>query len=469
MKVRVWLAILGTFAIFSRLGGLCNAFQPGAEAETGRSAASSIPTPAARSVGPGSDSLCPALTPPSGPTVTVSSEAELRNQASSAAAGTTILVTAGTYNLQNFIHVAHAGITIRGATGDRDDVVLDGGGMLSGSHTHVILIEADDVTVADLTIRNADQHGISVNGSDRPLLYNLHIFDTGYQLVKVNPVGDGSEDGVLACSRLAYTTASPAEYTNGISAHNAHRWTVRDNEWVRIRTPGNTPAPTILFWSGSTDTVVERNMLIDCYQGIAFGNSSHGPGDHSGGVVRNNMIYASMLHDSVVEMVHASGWLVVNNTALLLNPDGVTWGMEARFADTAGTFADNLLNMAIINRDGAGATLVGNVTTAESSWFAYAASADLHLAPSASGAIDRGTTRAEVPDDYDGDSRPIGAASDVGADEAGLPGPPLPPVAYLPVVMTGGSAASAAPAASAALAAPAASTLKSCAPRNPTE
>ena len=151
-----------------------------------------------------------------------------------------------------------------------------------------ILVDADDVTIADLTIRNARDHGVSIQGVDRPTLYNLHIQDIGDQLVKVNPAGDGSEGGLLACSRLAYTTTAPNEYTNGISAHQAQRWVVRDNEWYRIRTPGNAPVPTILFWSGSSDTVVERNLLVDCYQGITFGNASHGSGDHRGGIVRNN-------------------------------------------------------------------------------------------------------------------------------------------------------------------------------------
>jgi hypothetical protein len=365
-----------------------------------------------------SDGLCPPLPAPAGPTVTVSTEAELRHQAAHAAPGTTVLVSPGVYDLQSAVHVVNDGIAIRGASGDRDDVILDGGGMLTWSHTHAVLIEADDVTVADLTIRNADEHGVSVNGSDRPTLYNLHVVDSGYQLVKVNPVGDGSEDGLLACSRLEYTATSPEDYTNGISAHNAHRWTVRDNEWYRIRTPGNAPVPTILFWSGSSDTVIERNLLVDCYQGIAFGNASHGSGDHFGGVVRNNMIYASLPHDSVIEMVHATGWLVAHNTALLLNSTGVTWSMEARFSDTEGTFAHNLSNLPVVNRDGAGAALTGNVTDADSGWFVDPAAADLHLLATASGAIDRALPLAQVSDDFDGDARPIGTAPDAGADEA---------------------------------------------------
>ncbi len=360
---------------------------------------------------------CPPLPAPTGPTVTVSTEAALREQAANAASGTTILIAAGTYNLQDTVQVLNNNITIRGLTGNRGSVILDAGGMLTG-HTHAIYIDADDVTIADLTIRNAGEHGVSVQGRDRPVLYNLHIKDTGYQLVKVNPLLDGSDDGLLACSRLEYTTTAPEDYTNGISAHNAHRWVVRDNEWYRIRTPNNVPAPTILFWSGSSDTIVERNLLVNCYQGIAFGNASHGSGDHLGGIVRNNFIYASLRHDSVIEMVHATGWLVANNTALLLDPEpGLTWGMEARFSDTTGTYAYNLLNMDILNRDGAAATQTGNVTTASADWFVNPADGNLRLRSTATGAIDQAVTLPEVSDDFDGETRPIGSAPDVGADE----------------------------------------------------
>jgi hypothetical protein len=313
--------------------------------------------------------------------------------------------------------VVHNGIALRGATGQRGDVVLDFGGM-SGGHFG-ILVDADDVTIADLTIRNATDHGVAINGRDRPVLYNVHILDIGDQLVKVNPWGDGSEDGLLACSRLEYTNTAPDEYTNGISAHDAHRWVVRDNAWIRIRTPGNTPVPAILFWSGSSDTVVERNLLVDCYQGISFGNPGGSSGDHSGGIVRNNMIYAALPHDVVIEMVHATDWVVAHNTALLLNPaPGLTWGMEARFADSQGIFAYNLTNMGIwVDRDGAGASSLGNVTNAASGWFVDAAHGDLHLASSATLVIDHAAPRVDVTDDFDGNRRPVGVAADVGADE----------------------------------------------------
>ncbi len=361
--------------------------------------------------------FCPALPPPTGATETVSTEADLRNRAYNAPANTTILIAPGVYAMNDFVYVVHNGIALRGATGNRDDVILDFGGMVGGHFG--ILVEADDVTIADLTIRNAADHGVSIQGRDRPVLYNLHILDIGDQLVKVNPLGDGSDDGLLACSRLEYTTTAPDSYTNGISAHDAHRWTVRDNEWYRIRTPSDDPVPTILFWSGASDTIVERNLLVNCYQGISFGNASHSGIDHTGGIVRNNFIYAALPHDVVIEMVHATDWLVAHNTALLLNPSpGLTWGMEARYADTRGTFAYNLTNMNLwLDRDGAPASGIGNITDAPASWFVNPAAYDLHLVSTATEALDHAAPLAQVTNDYDGDARPQGSAPDVGADE----------------------------------------------------
>lgn len=375
-----------------------------------------------------SGGLCAPLPPPTGYVVTVSSEAELRNQAYNAATGTTIMIEVGVYDMQHVIHVVNDGITLRGETGNRGEVILDFGGMESGHFG--ILVDADDVTIADLTIRNTQDHGVSIQGCDRPRLYNLHIQDTRDQLVKVNPHVngiDGSEDGLLACSRLEYTTSAPDWYTNGISAHRAHNWVVRDNQWYRIRANVDVPAPTILFWSESSDTIVERNLLVDCYQGISFGNASHNYIDHTGGIVRNNFIYtsSSSTNDVAIEMVHAQDWLVAHNTVFLLgSPPGLTWGIEARYGDSQGTFAYNLTNKNIWHdRDGAQGNVVGNVTNAQSSWFVDAASGDLHLVVTATDAIDQATSLADVPDDYDGDARPIGPAPDVGADEYGVPAP----------------------------------------------
>jgi len=364
------------------------------------------------------------MTAPSDPTVTVDTEASLRAQASGASNGTTSLVAPGVYDMADFVHVANDGISLRGSTGNRDDVVLDFGGMTTGHFG--VMVSADDVTIADMTIRNAADHGVTIQGVDRPTLYNLHITDINDQLVKVNPLGDGSEGGLLACSRLAYTTTAPDGYTNGISAHNAHGWTVRDNTWVRIRTSTGTPVPAILFWSGSSDTVVERNALIDCSQGIAFGNASQAGVNHTGGIVRNNLIYAQQPHDVMIEMVRSTGWQVGHNTVIGLNPaPGLSWLIEARYPESHGTFVNNLANMAVwTDRDGAAGTSVDDVTTAETSWFVAGApgdaeDVDLHLTAAAGDAVDVAERLSWALLDLDGDLRPGGGLADAGADESG--------------------------------------------------
>ena len=360
---------------------------------------------------------CPPLSPPPADAVLVADESSLRALTVSAPANTTLLLAAGTYHMQDFLHISVSGLTLRGAVGSRDAVVLDFGGMLAGYFG--ILVDADDVTIADLTIRNAHDHGVSIQGVDRPVLYNLHILDIGDQLVKVNPAGDGSQDGLLACSRLEYTTTAPDDYTNGISAHDAHHWTVRDNEWLRIRSPADITGPTILFWSGSSDTLVERNWLFNCYRGIAFGNPSHTGVDHTGGIVRNNMISFNQPHDVAIEMTHAQGWLVANNTALLRSPaPGLTWGMEARYSDSQGVFAYNLSNLEIWeDRDGAVGSVLGNLTTAQPGWFLDPDQGNLHVGQGVGAVIDQAALLPEVPEDYDGQLRPAGSAPDIGADE----------------------------------------------------
>ena len=56
--------------------------------------------------------------------------------------------------------------------------------------------------------------------------------------------------------------------------------------------------------------------------------------------------------------------------------------------------------------------------------FVNAAAADLHLLASATNAIDKGLTLSTVTNDIDGDRRPQGATSDIGADEFTTNAPP---------------------------------------------
>ena len=69
-------------------------------------------------------------------------------------------------------------VTVRGATGNRDDVIIQGPGMaVNAEPTEMFDVYSDDVTIKDLTIRDVYYHGVHIRGEidvDRTQLQNVH-------------------------------------------------------------------------------------------------------------------------------------------------------------------------------------------------------------------------------------------------------------------------------------------------------
>jgi hypothetical protein len=274
----------------------------------------------------------------------------------------------------------------------------------------------------------------------------VHVVDPGQQAVKVNPAVDGfyADDGTLACSHLELTDAGRSQvrddcYTGGIDAHQARGWVVRDNLIEGFWCPTGLSEHAVHFWRGGRDTLVERNRLRDNARGVGFGLATSGvartypdapcPGvagyvDHYGGLVRNNFVSASRSELFASEYGFDCGiclWAacrarVLHNT--VFSTQAPFSSIEWRFANSSGgEVVDNLVSHPMLERDGATATQAGNVGAALASWFAAAASGQLHLAPTATAAIDQAVAWPGVSDDVDGQARPSGPAADVGADE----------------------------------------------------
>ena len=355
---------------------------------------------------------CPPLPPPAGPVVTVSSVSALEAAVSGATPGLTILVAPGHYDLDGvFLRIAAPGVTLRGQGGDREAVVLDGNYVT----TEIVQVVASNVTVADLTLREAYDHPIHVMPSgaaatDGTLVYNVHVVDPGQQAIKVNPLVSGgpyADGGTVACSRLELTEAGRSRvrddcYPGGVDAHAARGWTVRDNVIEGFWCASGLSEHAVHFWKASRDTTVERNVLRDNARGIGLG-----------------------LLDCGVCLWQACGAQALHNTVWSGDPAASFSAVEWRFAHTSAAVTNNLVNVPLRERDGASAIVAGNVTGAAAHWFVGASSGDLHLAPSASSAIDQGVV-SSVTDDMDAETRPRGAAADVGADETG---PVVPPAA----------------------------------------
>lgn len=362
---------------------------------------------------------------------------------SRAPAGSTILLADGTYRLGATLRIERRGVTIRSASGRPAAVVLDG----RYATGDLVAVAASGVTVAEVTLTHASYHLVHVVPPDRGptirgvRLYRLRLIDGAEQFVKVNPNAARSafvDAGRLECSAFRLTNAGrrhvPSDflpcYTGGIDAHGARGWVVRLNRFEDIRCGDGLAEHAVHFWTGSRDTLVERNTIVDCARGIGFGlgdrtdwarrypDSPGGYVGHYGGIIRNNVVVARRPGiDSGIGLEQARGARVYHNTVYAASgARGYFSSLDYRFANTSADIRNNLVTR-ITSRDGARATLARNVESVPARWFRNAARLDFHLSRAATGAIDRGVRVPVAGLDIDGTPHAVGPP-DLGADEA---------------------------------------------------
>jgi hypothetical protein len=375
--------------------------------------------------------------------VNISTEAQLQSAMGNLRSGDTLLLATGIYNLSSSLFInGKNDITIRGAAGSAN-VVLAGKGMDNANHGGVpfgIWSNGTNTTIAHLTIRETYDNPIIFNpGAQSPHVYCVRLINAGSQFIKSNPTdvnaGSGVANGIVEYCWFEYTGNPPSDhgsgvgYFNGISAHAAKNWIVRGNLFKNLHNPDGSAYPwnpSVLFWRHSVGTITEQNTFVNVDRAVAYGLDNGTPYfDHAGGVVRNNFIYLAPGFLSATRKAGSDGSIIAwnspgtqvdHNTALLNGNE--FYAVEFRFASTTNCTARNNLSDAPIHlRDTAVAAQSGNLLNADSGMFVNAAAADLHLTPSATNAIDKAANLTIVTNDFDGDLRPSGSRSDVGADE----------------------------------------------------
>ncbi len=383
----------------------------------------------------------PAPDPMSYQIIHVDTAQELADAAWSLQSNQAIVIAPGSYDLASVsfpngvdgrITVGRFGapvitnIQVRGATDDPADVVLRGAGMLNPIVPYgVQIFSAREVTLANFSVGEVYYHAIGVQGGQGAgdiRIYNVRAYDAGQQIIKGS--GAGADDVTIEYSQVDYSVGavvhpegSPPNscYTNGIDVTGGDRWIVRDTRIERIRCQNNAMAgPAILVWQGSADTLIERNLILDSSRGISLGLVASS--DHSGGMVRNNLIRWNPSATYAVDVPIYStspNSRILHNTALTRGryPNAI----EVRFAGATGVeVAGNLLDAAILPRQGAAPLLSDNRSDAQTAWFRDEANGDLRLSAAGEAQLSSAVSRhPQVLQDCLAASRP--ASTEVGA------------------------------------------------------
>ena len=328
----------------------------------------------------------------------------------------TILLEDGTYTLDNMLWISGSNIMFRSRSRNRDSVIIRGQGMF-GSVSHIFNVPGGNFTVADMTIGWVANHAVQIHSdADNPVIHNVRFVDTGEQMLKVSVRSSdnvSSDNGLVEWCLFEYSAGiGPQYYIGGVDAHRAHNWIIRHNTFKHIRSPeGDLAEHAIHFWSNSSNTLVEHNVIVNCDRGIGFGLGDSG---HIGGMIRNNMVHTT--RDVGIGLENANGTAVYNNSVFTENYRN---SIEYRFGGSQGiAIINNLTNAAIALRNGGSANLANNVSNAQAAWFVNVGNGDLHLAGAEPGVIDQGQSLADVTQDIDCDSRPNGGGYDIGADES---------------------------------------------------
>jgi parallel beta helix pectate lyase-like protein len=384
----------------------------------------SVALATAQSASPQWFAKAPPLPPPKGQVIRAAAVTELLAAVDRVEPGGTILLADGHYKLPRTIVLeGKKNIAIRSASGDPAKVTLSGKGWDSDAKGDDILhiARCEGVTIADLTFTDCGSYGIKVEAENAPKdtqIYNCRFRDIGVRAIKGSAGKDPKVRAVKGSVRYCQfenTKVPPAEWLYGgdyiaaIDMMALEDWAFSDNVFRNVKGRNGGGRAAIFIWVRSRQVVVERNLIVNCDRGIAFGNPGQSTADLAGerlvyvadGMIRNNFIAGGP--DCGIELWHADRIKVYHNT--IWRPER-NWNRGIRVGTgTTGTEIINNLVHGEIRLEGGQAELRNNLAGRLQGYFIDATSGNLALTIAAAGAIGKGVPLPDVTDDIRGRRR----------------------------------------------------------------
>jgi hypothetical protein len=382
------------------------------------------------------DATEPLPQPPEGRVIRVSTVAQLLRAAESVAPGGTILVADGHYMMPRYFELRTDRVTLRGVSGDRKRVILDG---TESRHNELVGITAcSGVIIADLTIQNAKWNGIKINSEtnvQNVTIHNCVIRNIWQRGIKGTVVPARDRDAIRPRDcRVQYClfynlrpkqfsddpTDTPqtfgGDYIGGIDVMCAQEWVIRDNMFVGIHGRTHQGRGAIFLWVDTRDCIVERNLIIDCDAGICLGNSFRGANTNvhcTRCIVRNNFV--TRTPEAGIFAAYTRDCRIIHNT--IHDPTSRLRRLIRLVHDNNGlVVANNLLSGPDVrNESPSRIRFLGNVSKDLTSSLTDPARGNLHLKASVAEVTGRAVPLHDVKDDIDG--RPRGPMPDIGADQ----------------------------------------------------
>jgi hypothetical protein len=367
----------------------------------------------------------PRLPAPQGEVIRVATADELLAAVDRVGEGGTISLSDGEYKVPRVIVLNEKKkVTMRSASGDPTKVILRGHGWDSGDDKGddiLHIAHCDGVTIADLTFTDCRSYGVKVEAENAPRdiqIYNCRFRDIGVRALKGSAGKDPNVRAVKGSVRYCQfeNTKVPeanwlygGDYIAAIDMMALEDWTFSDNFFRNVKGRNGGGRAAIFIWVRSREVTVERNAIVNCDRGIAFGNPGQSTANLGGerfvyvadGMIRNNFIAGGP--DCGIELWYGDRIKVYHNS--IWRPEQ-NWARGIRVG--TGTANSDIVNNLVhgdIRLEGGDAQLRNNLAGRLEGYFVDPPSGNLALTAAAGGAIQKGVSLPEVTEDIRGRRR----------------------------------------------------------------